>query len=194
MDDFPVIVPEDDGFAIYVNDEKVDWYDNEADAEGVALCMVDEPLNDESFFEDTALTESKLKESPGFLGNYSGDKVYTGLAYDGGDYASIISSFVGQIWDGIGEGDGREGRIFNYYYKELDYISSHSEDGEFVVDVSPYDVEQLVRGIWRVAQIERNDNGWTDKDHYYDYLDANWKDICKLNAALNAAIKNGKPV
>lgn len=40
MDDFPIIVPEDDGFAIYLNDEKIDWYNNEADAEGVALSII----------------------------------------------------------------------------------------------------------------------------------------------------------
>lgn len=189
MDDFPIIVPEDDGFAIYLNDERIDWYDNEADAEGVALYMVDEPLNDESFFDEEPLEESiQLKERS----NYDGPKVYTGLAAEGGMYSEIISSVVGQIWDGIGEGDGREGRIFNYYYKNLDYIGSHSEDGEFVVEVDPYDVEQLVRCIWRIAQIERNDNGWTDKNHEYCYLrDAPWKDICKLNAALKAAIENG---
>ena len=57
MDDFPIIVPEDDGFTIYLNDEKIDWYNNEADAEGVALSMIDEDLNDESFF-DQPLEES----------------------------------------------------------------------------------------------------------------------------------------
>ena len=40
MDDFPIIVPENCGFAIYLNDEKIDWYDNEADAEGVALSII----------------------------------------------------------------------------------------------------------------------------------------------------------
>lgn len=40
MDDFPIIVPEDGGFAIYLNDERVDWYNNEADAEGVALSII----------------------------------------------------------------------------------------------------------------------------------------------------------
>ena len=62
MDDFPVIVPEDDGFAIYLNDERVDWYNNEADAEGVALSMVDKELNDESFF-DRPLEESVSNDS-----------------------------------------------------------------------------------------------------------------------------------
>ena len=182
-DNFPIIVPEDDGFAIYVNDEKVDWYNNEADAEGVALSMVDDELNDERFF-DRPLEESiNLKESHDFTW-----KIYTGLPYKN-DYHSIISSFVGQIWDGIGEGDGREGRIFNYYYKHLDYVHAGEENGEFVIDVYPDDIDQLVRGIWRVAQIERNDNGSTDKNIYYDYLDANWSDICKLQGALTAIAK-----
>lgn len=187
MDDFPVIVPEDDGFAIYLNDERVDWYSNEADAEGVALSMVDEELNDESFFDRPPLEESvNLKEA--FNSPNGCDPLYTGLAYKEA-YSNIISSFVGQIWDGIGEGDGREGRIFNYYYKELDYVRSGCINGEFVIYVDPYALDQLIRGIWRVAQIERSDNGSTDKNIYYDYLDANWSDICKLQGALNAIAK-----
>lgn len=364
MDDFPVIVPEDDGFAIYLNDERVDWYNNEADAEGVALSMVDEELNSESFFdrplEESISNDSDLQSEivsiinatndfkakvdgqyikifyrkeydddytkeladfyldkgikhdyyPGTLNSRSngdgkntfrivdvsdkwgslsfksfyndeeqflpkylttlvklcryytlktlydneflydhpvpeeatnwhcaqwgtwkfiinslddvktciaaledgfdmaqekystlyesanlkedtrnfGHKIYTGLPYKE-EYQSIISSFVGQIWDGIGEGDGREGRIFNYYYKHLDYVHAGEENGEFVIDVYPDDIDQLVRGIWRVAQIERNDNGSTDKNIYYDYLDANWSDICKLQGALTAIAK-----
>ena len=187
MDDFPVIVPEDDGFAIYLNDERVDWYSNEADAEGVALSMVDEELNDESFFDRPPLEESaNLKEA--FNSPNGCDPLYTGLAYKEA-YTNIISSFVGQIWDGIGESDSREGRIFNYYYKELDYVRSSSINGEFVIYVEPYALEQLIRGIWRVAQIERSDNGSTDKNIYYDYLDANWSDICKLQGTLNSIAK-----
>lgn len=187
MDDFPVLIPEDGGFAIYLNDEKVDWYNNEADAEGVALSMVDKELNDESFF-DRPLEESvNLKESV-FNSPNGHDPLYTGLAYKEA-YANIISSFVGQIWDGIGEGDGREGRIFNYYYKDLDYIRSGCINGEFVIYTEPYALEQLIRGIWRVAQIERSDEGATDKNMYYDYLDANWSDICKLQGTLNSIAK-----
>lgn len=186
MDDFPVIVPEDDGFAIYLNDERVDWYSNEADAEGVALSMVDEELNDESFFDRPPLEESaNLKEA---FNIPHGCALYTGLAYKEA-YSNIISSFVGQIWDGIGEGDGRESRIFNYYYKDLDYVRSSSRNGEFVIYIEPYALDQLIRGIWRVAQIERNDEGATDKNIYYDYLDANWSDICKLQGTLNAIAK-----
>jgi hypothetical protein len=358
MDDFPVIVPEDDGFAIYLNDERVDWYSNEADAEGVALSMVDEELNSESFFDrpleesisndsdlqseivsiinatndfkakvdgqyiailynDTTFAAFSLDEGIGhsyasgmlspssrgdgkntfritdvsggmwsksfedFYNNeeqllsnlddlrelcryytlktlydneflyghqvpeeandwrcaqwgtwkfiinslddvktciaalkdgfdmaqkkYSTlhesanlkeafnspngcDPLYTGLAYKEA-YSNIISSFVGQIWDGIGEGDGREGRIFNYYYKELDYVRSGCINGEFVIYVDLYALDQLIRGIWRVAQIERSDNGSTDKNIYYDYLDANWSDICKLQGTLNSIAK-----
>lgn len=358
-DNFPIIVPEDDGFAIYVNDEKVDWYNNEADAEGVALSMVDNELNDESFFdrplEESVSNESNLQNEiinsikattdfkvttegqyirilysnteiadfslcEGVRHNYAPrslspssngdgkntfriidvggkgwsdltfkdiygneerllsklntlgelcryytlktlydseflydhqvpeeangwrcaqwgtwkfiinslndvktciaalkdgfdiaqekystlyestnlkesfnspngcDPLYTGLAYKD-VYSNIISSFVGQIWDGIGEGDGKEGRIFNYYYKELDYIRSGSIDGEFVIYADIYDLDQLIRGIWRVAQIERNDEGATDKNMYYDYLDADWSDICKLQGTLNSVAK-----
>lgn len=368
MDDFPVIVPEDDGFAIYLNDERVDWYSNEADAEGVALSMVDEELNDESFFDRPPLEESVSDESdlqseivniinatndfkakvdgqyikifyhkeydddytkeladfyldkgikhdyyPGTLNSRSngdgkntfrivdvsdkwgslsfksfyndeeqflpkylttlvklcryytlktlydneflygrpipeevtswhtaqwgtwkfiinslddvktciaaledgfdmaqkkystlhesvnlkedtrnfGHKIYTGLPYKE-EYQSIISSFVGQIWDGIGEGDGREGRIFNYYYQRVDYVHAGEENGEFIVYVWADDIDQLVRGIWRVAQIERSDEGATDKNMYYDYLDADWSDICKLQGALTAISKKWK--
>lgn len=187
MDDFPVIVPEDDGFAIYLNDEKVDWYNNEADAEGVALSMVDKELNDESFFDRPLDESANLKESL-FDSPNGCDPLYTGLAYKEA-YANIISSFVGQIWDGIGESDSREGRIFNYYYKELDYVRSGCINGEFVIYADPYALEQLTRGIWRVAQIERNDEGATDKNMYYDYLDADWSDICKLQGVLNAISK-----
>jgi hypothetical protein len=186
MDDFPVIVPEDDGFAIYLNDERVDWYNNEADAEGVALSMVDKELNDESFFDRPLEESANLKETFNSPNGYS--PLYTGLAYKD-VYSNIISSFVGQIWDGIGEGDGKEGRIFNYYYKELDYIRSGSIDGEFVIYADIYDLDQLIRGIWRVAQIERSDEGTTDKNMYYDYLDANWSDICKLQGTLSSIAK-----
>lgn len=187
MDDFPVIVPEDGGFAIYLNDERIDWYNNEADAEGVALSMVDSELNDESFF-DRPLEESvNLKESV-FDSPNGHEPLYTGLAYKD-VYLNIISSFVGQIWDGIGEGDSKEGRIFNYYYKDLDYIRSGSINGEFVIYVDLYDLDQLIRGIWRVAQIERSDEDTTNKNMYYDYLDANWSDICKLQGTLNSIAK-----
>lgn len=186
-DNFPIIVPEDNGFAIYVNDEKVDWYSNEADAEGVALSMVDDELNDESFF-DRPLEESvNLKESL-FDSPNGYDPLFTGLPYKEA-YSNIISSFVGQIWDGIGEGDGREGRVFNYYYKDLDFVRSGGINGEFIIYAPAEALDQLTRGIWRVAQIERNDNGSTDRNIYYDYLDANWSDICKLQGALTAISK-----
>lgn len=186
MDDFPIIVPEDDGFAIYLNDEKIDWYNNEADAEGVALSMVDEELNDESFFDRPLEESANLKEA--FNSPNGCDPLYTGLAYKEA-YTNIISSFVGQIWDGIGESDSREGRIFNYYYKELDYVRSGIINGEFVIYIDPYALDQLIRGIWRVAQIERNDNGSTNKNIYYDYLDADWSDICKLQGTLKSISK-----
>lgn len=186
MDDFPVLVPEDGGFAIYLNDERVDWYSNEADAEGVALSMVDGELNDESFFDRPLEESANLKEA--FNSPNGCDPLYTGLAYKEA-YTNIISSFVGQIWDGIGESDSREGRIFNYYYKELDYVRSGIINGEFVIYIDPYALDQLIRGIWRVAQIERNDNGSTNKNIYYDYLDADWSDICKLQGTLKSISK-----
>lgn len=186
MDDFPIIISEDGGFAIYLNDERVDWYSNEADAEGVALSMVDEELNDESFFDRPLEESANLKEA--FNSPNGCDPLYTGLAYKEA-YTNIISSFVGQIWDGIGKSDSREGRIFNYYYKELDYVRSGIINGEFVIYIDPYALDQLIRGIWRVAQIERNDNGSTNKNIYYDYLDADWSDICKLQGTLKSISK-----
>ena len=44
--------------------------------------------------------------------------LYTGLAYNE-DYAGIISAVTGQIYDGIGEGSGRESAIFRHYYEGL---------------------------------------------------------------------------
>ena len=134
----------------------------------------------------TLYESANLKEA--FNSPNGCDPLYTGLAYKD-VYSNIISSFVGQIWDGIGEGDGREGRIFNFYYKELDYIHSGSIDGEFVIYADIYDLDQLIRGIWRVAQIERSDGGVTDKNMYYDYLDADWSDICKLQGTLRFIAK-----
>lgn len=69
-DDFPILVPEDNGFAIYVNNEKVDWYENEADAEGVALSMMDKELNDESFFERSIDDDIPFNESRAYWNNF----------------------------------------------------------------------------------------------------------------------------
>ena len=132
------------------------------------------------------LTESSLKESFDSPNGYG--PLFTGLPYKEA-YSSIISSFVGQIWDGIGEGSGRESRIFNYYYKEVDFVRSGSINGEFVVYAPAEALDQIIRGIWCVAQIERSDNGSTNKNIYYDYLDADWSDICKLQGALTAIAK-----
>lgn len=115
--------------------------------------------------------------------------VYTGLLYND-RLADIIDSFVGQIWDGIGEGDSRESKIFNYYYQELSGISSGCVNDELVVKSEyPIDVKNLIRGIWRVAQIERSDRGTNDKNINYEYLShgngVSWREICTLQAALN---------
>ena len=126
------------------------------------------------------------------------DKVYTGLP-DKDAYHSIINSVRGQIYDGIGEGDGREGRIFNYYFKTLidDYdVHCTSENGEFVVTGNCIDevdgIDLLVNCIWRIASIERKDRKTTDKNIEYEYLRyAGWPDICKLCGALSTISKKG---
>lgn len=126
------------------------------------------------------------------------DKIYTGLP-DKSAYHSIISSVRGQIYDGIGEGDGRTGRIFNYYFKTLidDYdVHCTSENGEFVVTGNCIDevdgIDLLVNCIWRIASIERKDRKTTDKNIEYEYLKyAGWSDICKLCGALTTISKKG---
>lgn len=126
------------------------------------------------------------------------DKIYTGLP-DKISYHNIIESVRGQIYDGIGEGGGRTGRIFNYYFKTLidDYdVHCTSENGEFVVTGNSIDdvdgIELLVNCIWRIASIERKDRKTTDKDILYEYLKyASWSDICKLCGALTTIRKKG---
>lgn len=139
---------------------------------------------------ETPAEKSERTPSP-FKPYYDDEKqeAHTGLR-DKGEYHEIIRSVVGQIYDGIGEGSGRESKIFQYYYRVLDYISCRNDNGEFVVNVHKFDIEQLIRCIWRIAQIERNDNGTSNKDIWYEYLDADWKSICALNAALKAVLKS----
>lgn len=120
------------------------------------------------------------------------EKIYTGLAYKE-DYASIINSVPGQISDGIGEGSGRTSAIFRHYFECISYISCENVNGEFVIDAYHSDLPTIVNCIWRIAKIEREDNGNVDnKNIYYDYLDANWSDICKLQGSLNKIIKEGR--
>lgn len=121
--------------------------------------------------------------------------LYTGLAYNE-EYAGIISSVRGQIYDGIGEGSGREAAIFRHYFEPFATTHSLSKNGELVIyndgfRFTSYEVEQLVRCIWRIAQIERKNNGKPDeKNISYDYLDGvSWSAICKLNGKLNAIAK-----
>lgn len=125
-----------------------------------------------------------------FLESYADPTIFwTGLA-DRPEYHSIISSVVGQITDGIGEGSGRESAIFRYYYDPLTYVHSESKNGEFGIYVdSIRDLESLSRCIWRIAQIERSDNGVTNKNRNYVYLDdVSWKDICILQGAIRKIV------
>lgn len=132
------------------------------------------------------LVDSALNESG------HGDNYYTGLLYKNGEYAEIISSAIGQITDGIGEGSDRTAGIFRYYFRDLvDGVDTSDENGELVINCPAYCLRLLMNCIWRVASIEREDNGSKDRDIYYDYLDGDWKDICKLNAAIKKIIDNG---
>lgn len=140
------------------------------------------------------LEDTTVKLNEGIFGQV--DKIYTGLA-DKEAYHDIIGGVRGQIYDGIGESDGRTGKIFNYYFKPLiDNYDVHckSENGEFVIignyisDINA--IELLVNCIWRIASIERKDRKTTDKNIEYEYLDnASWSDICKLCGALTTIRK-----
>lgn len=118
--------------------------------------------------------------------------IYTGLSANG-VYEPIISSAIGQIWDGIGEGDDRESNIFRHSYECLSNVKTGEKNGELIVYVDLDDLRKLIRCIWRVAQIERKDKGISDSDRnmYYEYLDADWKTICALQAVLGS-IASGK--
>lgn len=117
------------------------------------------------------------------------EKIYTGLAYKE-DYVNIINSVPGQITDGIGEGSGRTSAIFRYYFDCISYIGCENINGEFVIDAYHSDLPTIVNCIWRIAKIEREDNGdVNNKNIYYEYLKADWSDICKLQGALNKIIK-----
>ena len=117
------------------------------------------------------------------------EKIYTGLAYKE-DYVNIINSVPGQISDGIGEGSGRTSAIFRHYFDCISYIGCENINGEFVIDAYHSDLPTIVNCIWRIAKIEREDNGdVNNKNIYYEYLDADWSDICKLQGALNKIIK-----
>lgn len=119
------------------------------------------------------------------------EKVYTGLAYKE-EYVNIINSVPGQISDGIGEGFERTSAIFRHYFECISYIRCENINGEFVIDAYHSDLPTIVNCIWRIAKIEREDNGNVDnKNIYYYYLDANWSDICKLQGSLNKIIKAG---
>lgn len=121
---------------------------------------------------------------------YTPDYIFTGLQAKE-EYGSIISAVVGQIYDGIGEGFDRTSRIFRYYFEELIDVSSTEVNGEFVVKVEPNLLDKLINCIWRIAKIERDDMDSLNKNIYYEYLDAEWRDICALQAALKKVSMNG---
>lgn len=110
----------------------------------------------------------------------------TGLPYRD-EYATIINRTAGQISDGIGEGSGKTSKIFVYQYGDFWGIQSQEINGHFVVGCWPDMCSKLAQCIWRICKIEREDNHIPDSDRnrFYQYLDAEWRDICKLNAALN---------
>lgn len=133
------------------------------------------------------LHENGLKLVDNFLNEDSSDNlVYTGLLYGDGTYAHIISRAIGQITDGIGEGSGRTSAIFRHYYEDLvGAIHVKNDDGELALTKSSINyIQDLISCIWRVASIERKDKRTEERNIYYEYLDANWYDICKLQHAL----------
>ena len=138
------------------------------------------------------LNKNGLNLVDSYLTESSGKEYYTGLLDGKGIYASIIHSALGQILDGIGEGDGRTSAIFRYYFKELvGQIKTQKVNDELVINCAPYYLEQLIKLIWRVAAIERQDNGSDDRNIEYDYLrGASWYDICKLQNALKKIVDN----
>ena len=118
-------------------------------------------------------------------------RYYTGLLYKDA-YAGILSSVTGQITDGIGEGDNKTSKIFAYYFSDLvGEVHSDNENGELVLICPSYDMELLMKCIWRIASIEREDCGTEERNRTYEYLrNASWKDICSLQAAIKKIIAN----
>lgn len=139
------------------------------------------------------LKKNGLNLVDSYLTESSGKVFYTGLLDGKGIYDSIIYSALGQILDGIGEGCDRTAAIFRYYFKELvGQIKTQKVNGELVINCAPYYLEQLIKLIWRVAAIERQDNGSDERNIDYAYLrDASWYDICKLQNALKKIVDNG---
>lgn len=139
------------------------------------------------------LKKNGLNLVDSYLTESSGKGYYTGLLYGNGTYASIIHSALGQITDGIGEGNGRTSAIFRYYFEELvGQIKTQNVNGELVIDCTSYYLEELIKLIWRVAAIERQDNGSDERNVNYAYLrNASWYDICKLQNALKKIVDNG---
>lgn len=138
------------------------------------------------------LKKNGLNLVDSYLTESSGKDYYTGLLDGKGIYASIIHSALGQILDGIGEGDGRTSAIFRYYFEELvGQIKTQKVNDELVINCAPYYLEQLIKLIWRVAAIERQDNGSDERNIDYAYLrGASWYDICKLQNALKKIVDN----
>lgn len=114
---------------------------------------------------------------------------WLGISDPTGAYRNIIASMKGQITDGIGEGSDRESAIFRYYYADCAYVHAEYEDNEIGLTCSPDFLPEISRCIWRIAQIERNDNNTTNKNIIYKYLnDATWKQICILQGAIKKII------
>lgn len=170
-----------------------------------SICIEDGMFDEDDDFNDawicyqdaySNLKESMMPKRPHLRKTYEAlahqteDVIYTGLSANG-VYEPIISSVAGQIYDGIGEGDSRESKIFRHTYEGLGKVRAGEKNGELVIYISLYGLHNLIRCIWRIAQIERNDKGVSNRNMYYQYLDADWKTICALQAVLNS-IASGK--
>lgn len=136
------------------------------------------------YIENKKSNKNSLNESFD-SGLYSSNmpKIFTGVKTSDEMYG-ILNAVRAQASDGIGEGSGRESAIFRHYYEYLSYIHYGSENDELYIQCEAEDLNQIIRCIFRIAQIERNDEGVRDKNMYYDYLDASWTSVCKLTGAL----------
>ena len=70
-------------------------------------------------------------------------------------------------------------------FKNLSYIKVDEELEEEAIFINLEDFDELIHCIWSIAKTERIDNGEpNNKNIYYSYLNANWKDIAALANSL----------
>ena len=70
-------------------------------------------------------------------------------------------------------------------FKNLSYIKVDEGLEEEAIFINLEDFDELIHCIWSIAKTERIDNGEpNNKNIYYSYLNANWKDIAALANSL----------